>query len=672
MRRSAFARARKPALVAVGVMTAFAATNLSLSTNAAPAAFGYGTAAFVNSAVPSTLTSDFGPGGALLINDTNIAGEPSIGINWKTGAALYMADRSTYKITIDNATTPPAISWTDASSPYSLANLDPILATDSQTGTTIAGGDDGLCSAMSITHDDGASWTPTVPCPFAPDHPTIGTGPFHAPIPADAVGNEVSYFCQQPTINVLPDECSYTHDGGTTWQPSVVDTARSCFFQVGHVKISPDGTAYIPNKSCTDASSGKNLVGGLITTDNGQSLSSYRIPGAPTPAAGFDPTVATDTNNRVYESWSRAGDYHPVVTWSDDQAKTWAPQVDLAQTVSPALTAATFESAVSGDGGRAAVAYLGTWAGVSGQNPFTTGFHGVWYLFVSYTYDGGKTWQTVQATPEPVQRGEIDSGGTTTGGQRNLLDFMDASVTKDGRVVVAYADGCLNACNSSAGTEAQSQTDAYATIAYQSAGQGLFAGYDTAPPVTAPSSPALTATPDTSNGTVGLSWSAPNDGGAPITSYQVSRGLQAGTETPYQRVTTGTTFTDTAVTVGTTYYYTVSAVNDVGSSAASNEVSVTPTTTPAAATLAATPGKGQVILSWTTPATGGAPISGWEVYRGTASGTRTLIQTISTGTSYVDNSVTGGTTYYYVVAADNRNGRGAFSNEASVVPRKGK
>jgi fibronectin type 3 domain-containing protein len=49
-----------------------------------------------------------------------------------------------------------------------------------------------------------------------------------------------------------------------------------------------------------------------------------------------------------------------------------------------------------------------------------------------------------------------------------------------------------------------------------------------------------------------------------------------------------------------------------------------------------------------------------------------LIQTLSTGTSYVDNSVTGGTTYYYAVAAVNRNGTGAFSNESSAAPRKGK
>jgi PKD repeat protein len=56
---------------------------------------------------------------------------------------------------------------------------------------------------------------------------------------------------------------------------------------------------------------------------------------------------------------------------------------------------------------------------------------------------------------------------------------MDANVSKDGRVIVGFADGCINACATASGTEAQS-TDAYATIARQSAGKGLFAAYDTA------------------------------------------------------------------------------------------------------------------------------------------------------------------------------------------------
>ena len=48
------------------------------------------------------------------------------------------------------------------------------------------------------------------------------------------------------------------------------------------------------------------------------------------------------------------------------------------------------------------------------------------------------------------------------------------------------------------------------------------------------------------------------------------------------------------------------------------------------------------------------------------------MQTISTGTSYVDSGLLGGATYYYEVRANNANGPGALSNEAGATVRKGK
>lgn len=626
------------------------------TSSAATTAFGYGTPTFVNTSPPSTIDQG-------LFANADAAGEPSIGTDWATGAMLYQANNSTYKVDVSNQNDPPTFAWSDVSSPASQFNLDPILATHSQTGTTLAGGDDGACGVMSLTSDDGATWIPTLPCPVAPDHPTVGIGPFASPAPVDAVGAEAAYYCQQPILNAAPDECSYSHNGGLTWQPSSPDTSRVCNSLFGHVKIGPNGVAYIPDANCSGN------VGGLVTTDSGQTLGHYVIPGSKTPKDGFDPSVAVDANNRVYESWSANqpnGDYHPVISWSDDQGSTWAPIVDLANTTSPALTAATFESAVAGDSGRAAVAYLGTTTPTNGADPFASGFVGIWNLYISFTYDGGATWQTVQATTNPVQIGEIDAGGTTTGGQRNLLDFMDASLTKDGRVVVGYADGCINSCNATS-TWAQSQ-DAYATIAYQTSGEGLFAAYDTPAPVTAPAAPALASSTPT-NGTVSLTWNTPSDGNAPITSYAVYRGSTAGNEAPYATVTSGTSYVDAAVSEGATYFYRVAATNSAGTSDASNEVSATPSTTPGAPTLTASTSKGSVTLSWSVPASGGKPITGYSIYRGTATGAETLIQTISSGTSYVDNTVSGGTTYYYRVTANNANGSGALSNEVAMTPR---
>jgi hypothetical protein len=93
--------------------------------------------------------------------------------------------------------------------------------------------------------------------------------------------------------------------------------------------------------------------------------------------------------------------------------------------------------------------------------------------------------------------------------------------------------------------------------------------------VTVPAAPVLSATAGTAS--VALSWTKPSDGGSPITGYQVYRGTSSGTETLLAQVGNVTSYTDTAVSAGITYYYEVSAVNVAGEGPRSNEVSATPT-----------------------------------------------------------------------------------------------
>lgn len=83
--------------------------------------------------------------------------------------------------------------------------------------------------------------------------------------------------------------------------------------------------------------------------------------------------------------------------------------------------------------------------------------------------------------------------------------------------------------------------------------------------------------------------------------------------------------------------------------------------------LTATSGDSQVTLSWS--AVTGA--TGYNVKRSTtAGGPYTTIATNVAGTSYLDTTVTNGTTYYYVVTAvDSSNNESANSNEASATPQ---
>ena len=195
-------------------------------------------------------------------------------------------------------------------------------------------------------------------------------------------------------------------------------------------------------------------------------------------------------------------------------------------------------------------------------------------------------------------------------------------------------------------------------------------------PAAVPSAPqGLAATG--ANGTVKLSWSAPaSNGGAAVTGYDVYRGTSAGGEsaTPVATNVTGTSFTDTGLVNGTTYYYTVTAVNAAGLSPQSGEASATPRATAPSAPLAvvASGGNSSVTVSWSVPASnGGSAVTGYDVYRGTSAGgeSATPVATNVTGTSFTDTGLVNGTTYYYTVAAVNAAGLSPQSGEASATPQ---
>jgi hypothetical protein len=136
----------------------------------------------------------------------------------------------------------------------------------------------------------------------------------------------------------------------------------------------------------------------------------------------------------------------------------------------------------------------------------------------------------------------------------------------------------------------------------------------------------------------------------------------------------GTSYTDTAVSNGTTYYYEVTAVNSVGAGPVSNEASATPTAAPTVPTapqnLVAVAGNASVALSWTAPASnGGAAVRSYNVLRSTTSGAETTLSTGVSGSSYTDTTVSNGSTYFYKVAAVNSVGAGPLSNEASATPQ---
>ncbi len=74
-----------------------------------------------------------------------------------------------------------------------------------------------------------------------------------------------------------------------------------------------------------------------------------------------------------------------------------------------------------------------------------------------------------------------------------------------------------------------------------------------------------------------LNWNIPSDdGGSAITYYKIYRGITSGNYR-YLGISISTTFNDTLLLGGTTYYYVVTAINGIGESKFSSEINATPT-----------------------------------------------------------------------------------------------
>ena len=403
------------------------------------------------------------------------AGEPTIGVNWKTGKVLFQSFTQTLRVSFDDTVAPAAAGWESKSAAppncTAATGLDPILWTDAKIGRTIESqllANPVLNSLSCFTDNDGDSWTPDQGGGVGQgvDHQTIGGGAY-APGTVISVPSypHAVYYCSQ---SIAAATCARSDNGGLSYGPAVpIYTTLECGGLHGHVKVGPDGTVYVPNKNC----GGAQAV--VVSTDNGISWSVRKVPGSS--ASGSDPSVGIGADGTVYFAYQN-GDGHPKAAISQDRGLSWQYDQDLSQPFG--VQNSVFPAAVGGDADRAAFAYLGTPAGGNYQDP---AFAGIWHLYIAHTFDGGKSWITADATPaDPVQTGCIWLGGGSNP-CRNLLDFMDATVDPQGRVLVAYADGCTLAC----ATNPQPIDDVpngyhtqLASIARQKDGKRLFAQYD--------------------------------------------------------------------------------------------------------------------------------------------------------------------------------------------------
>lgn len=208
----------------------------------------------------------------------------------------------------------------------------------------------------------------------------------------------------------------------------------------------------------------------------------------------------------------------------------------------------------------------------------------------------------------------------------------------------------------------------YQVAAVNEAGPGEMSNEVSATPLSVPGVPSAF---EGSSGvsSITLTWLAPyDDGGLPVIQYKIYRSATSGTEI-FLANTTVTTFTDTGLTIGRVYYYMVSAENAFGEGGCTEEILVTVADVPGPVTgLMAVAGNASVTLNWTAPShTGGTPITGYLIYRGTESGQETFLWNTAT-LNFKDTDLINGQTYYYKVRVSNSNGAGQPSGEVSSTP----
>ncbi len=511
------------------------------------------------------------------------AGEPTLGINHNTNAVMYIAILETLRIHFNDdysqdliddpevdhriCSAPVKEVWLDKSYVAHVNTLDPILFTDPLTGRTFSSQLAAKTSILGLSDDDGETWLPSEGGSFLTsgvDHQTLASGPYPPNFPIQGtIYPHAVYYCGQ---DIAYANCARSDDGGMSFGPAIpMYTLATCNGLHGHIQVEPlytdsegaeqGGTIYVPIRNCAGG------IGIAVSKDAGTTWNVSIVPGAL--ASTKDPSVGIGAAGTVYAGYAD-NDQKMMVAISHDQGDTWDSIVDIAADV-PELKTVTFPSAIAGDDDRAAITFFGT----TYENATQYNTEAVWYLYVSHTFDGGQTWNTINLTPnDPIQRGSICTVSSSCNGDRNLLDFYDIKVDREGRAVIGYDDGCVGACVN----DFPNSFTAVAAIARQEGGLRLYSAFDEvdANTATIPAAPRVDSVAQDAVGDVTIAWTLADDGGSDILGYNVYR-EEDGSGTFALLNTDGliaeTSYVDQTTILGTDYRYKVTAENALGEGA---------------------------------------------------------------------------------------------------------
>ncbi len=320
------------------------------------------------------------------------------------------------------------------------------------------------------------------------DHIKLATGPWRdnglfGPIgQLNPTYDTAVYFCFNKLVGI---SCFTSFDGGATFEVggNIVGLASTNGGLHGAITTAPDGTVYLTPRVPTPTL--------IFSKDNGLNWGEREMGtdvGTPDPRKNSE--VATDSDSNAYHIWT-GNDQGIYMSRSIDSGESWE-QTSIR--ISPAEVISTaFPQTDAGDPGRIAITYLGSENGsllnttdIDGNNWNGNGHYapnGVHYhLYITYSLnalDENPVFHTRRVTDDPVQIGAmcLNSGDCRSdqgGSNRNLLDFNDLTIDLEGRVYIAFADGCTDACASSPDPQPADSRTGRGSVYFMANGPSLY------------------------------------------------------------------------------------------------------------------------------------------------------------------------------------------------------
>jgi len=236
-------------------------------------------------------------------------------------------------------------------------------------------------------------------------------------------------------------------DGGLTWTQNPAQTAATTGMEahaVGNIAVNDDGSINIIAYLCDGfVDAPYHGVGVGRSTDYGATWTWQRIHTGSGRCEGIDPGLWAVGSN-LYAMWEdfSAGTPGLWSATSTDSGATWSPAAPIP---TPGLRSFALTDAAA-DTHRVAAAFLAS--PDTAKGPTQADGWARWYPYVAVrnaTQPAG--WSIERLQEDPVQVGPICMDGPMClDGARNLLDFIDVQFGPDGRIHVAYPDGCNDAC----------------------------------------------------------------------------------------------------------------------------------------------------------------------------------------------------------------------------------